>query len=116
MSLPCGLTLREGQVQYSTPYAAGHVAGSAAASRVRWPVGGWCEIGTMRTMAMNVRLTEEAERVLAALSEEDGVSKNEEINRAILDRGARLSHQKDVRALAREAITSYGPLLDRLAQ
>ena len=70
----------------------------------------------MTTMAMNVRLTEEAERVLTALSEEDGVSKNEEINRAILDRGARLSHQKDVRALAREAITSYGPLLDRLAQ
>lgn len=70
----------------------------------------------MMTMAMNVRLTEEAERVLTALSEEDGVSKNEEINRAILDRGARLSREKDVRALAREAIASYGPLLDRLAQ
>jgi len=70
----------------------------------------------MTTMAMNVRLTEEAEHVLAALADEDGVSKNEEINRAILDRGARLSRQKDVRALARKAITSYGPLLDRLAQ
>jgi hypothetical protein len=70
----------------------------------------------MTTMAMNVRLTEEAEHVLAALAEEDGVSKNEEINRAILDRGARVSRQKAVRALAREAITSYGPLLDRLAQ
>lgn len=70
----------------------------------------------MATMAMNVRLTAEAERVLAALAEEDGVSKNEEINRAILDRGARLSRQKDVRALAREAIKSYGRLLDRLSQ
>ena len=70
----------------------------------------------MTTMAMNVRLTEEAERVLAALAEEDGVSKNEEINRAILDRGARSSREKDVRALAREAIKDYGPLLDRLAQ
>ena len=65
---------------------------------------------------MNVRLTEEAERVLAALAEEDGVSKNEEINRAILDRGGRLSREQDVRALAREAIKKYGPLLDRLAQ
>ena len=70
----------------------------------------------MTAMAINVRLTEEAERVLAALAEDDGVSKNEEINRAILDRGARMSRQKDVRALAREAVKDYGPLLDRLAQ
>jgi hypothetical protein len=70
----------------------------------------------MTTMAMNVRLTEEAERVLAALSRQDGVSKNEEINRAILDRGARLSRERDVRKLARDAIRDYGPLLDRLAQ
>jgi Fe2+ or Zn2+ uptake regulation protein len=70
----------------------------------------------MTTMAMNVRLTEEAERVLTALAEEDGVSKNEEINRAILDRGARLSRDKDVRALGRAAMKEYGPLLDRLAQ
>jgi hypothetical protein len=70
----------------------------------------------MTTMEMNVRLTEEADGVLTALAEEDGVSKNEEINRAILDRGARLSRQKDVRVLAREAIKEYGPLLDRLAE
>jgi hypothetical protein len=67
-------------------------------------------------MAMNVRLTDEAERVLAALAEQDGVSKNDEINRAILDRGARRSREKDVRTLARDAIKDYGPLLDRLAQ
>jgi hypothetical protein len=70
----------------------------------------------MTAMAINVRLTEEAERVLAALAQKDGVSKNEEINRAILDRGARLSREKEVRALARDAIKNYGPLLDRLAQ
>ena len=67
-------------------------------------------------MAMKVRLTEEADRVLTALAEEDGVSKNEEINRAILDRGARLSRQQDVRVLAREALREYGSLLDRLAE
>ena len=70
----------------------------------------------MTPMAMNVRLTPEAERVLTALAEEEGISKNEEINRAILDRGSRLSHEKDVRTLAREAIKDYGPLLNRLAQ
>ena len=62
-------------------------------------------------MAMNVRLSDEAERVLTALADTDGVSKNEEINRAILDRGARLSRDKQVRALAREAIKDYGPRL-----
>ena len=70
----------------------------------------------MTTMAMNVRLSDEAERVLTSLAETEGVSKNEEINRAILDRGARLSREKDVRSLAREAIKDYRPLLDRLAQ
>jgi len=70
----------------------------------------------MTDMAMNVRLTEEAERVLVALAHQDGVSKNEEINRAILDRGARMSRETEVRALARDAIKNYGPLLDRLAQ
>jgi len=70
----------------------------------------------MTNMAMNVRLSDEAERVLTSLAETEGVSKNEEINRAILDRGARLSREKDVRSLAREAIKDYGPLLDRLAQ
>jgi hypothetical protein len=70
----------------------------------------------MTTMAMNLRLSEEAERVLTALAAADGVSKNEVINRAILDRGARRSRDKEVRALARGAIKDYGPLLDRLAQ
>ena len=70
----------------------------------------------MTNMAMNVRLTDEAERVLSALAQSEGVSKNEEINRAILDRGARLSREKEVRALARDAIKDYEPLLDRLAQ
>jgi hypothetical protein len=70
----------------------------------------------MTTMAMNVRLTDEAERVLTALARSEGVSKNEEINRAILDRGARLSREKEVRALARDAFKDYKPLLDRLAQ
>ena len=80
------------------------------------PVGGWCELGTMTTMAMNVRLTEDAERVLSALAEQDGISKNAKINRAILDRGVRRSREKDVRTPAREAVRDYGPLLDRRAQ
>ena len=87
-----------------------------AFSRISRLISEWCEVGTITTMAMNVRLTDEAERVLTALAETEGVSKNAEINRAILDRGARLSRRKEVRALARDAIKDYESLLDRLAQ
>src|SRR5450756_932608 len=75
MSRLCGLTSGEGQVHYSSRYAARARRGGQPhpPDPFRRPVGRWCEIGTMTTMAMNVRLTEEAERVLTALSEQDGV-------------------------------------------
>jgi len=67
-------------------------------------------------MALNVRLTDDAERALAAIAAQEQISKNEAINRAILDRAARTSQQAEVRRLARQAIADYGPLLDRLAE
>ena len=67
-------------------------------------------------MALNVRLSEDAERALEALAAQEQISKNEAINRAILDRAARQSQQADVRRLARQAIDDFGPLLDRLAE
>lgn len=67
-------------------------------------------------MALNVRLSDDAERALEAIAAQEQISKNEAINRAILDRAARTSQQADVRRLARQAIDDYGPLLDRLAE
>ena len=67
-------------------------------------------------MAMNVRLTEDAARALEALAAEGNISKNEAINRAILDHAARQGQSTEVRRLARQAIGDYGPLLDRLAK
>lgn len=67
-------------------------------------------------MALNVRLTPDAERVLAELAEAEGLSKNDVVNRAVLDHGARVLREREVRDLARRAISDYGPLLDRLAQ
>lgn len=57
---------------------------------------------------MNLRLTKEVERVLESLAEENGVIRNEQINRAILDRRARLSRETDVRALARAVSRTTG--------
>lgn len=67
-------------------------------------------------MALNVRLSDDAERALEAIAAQEQISKNEAINRAILYRAARTSQQADVRRLARQAIDDYGPLLDRLAE
>jgi len=67
-------------------------------------------------MAMNVRLSDDAERAFEALAAQEQISKNEAINRAILDRAARNSQQAEVRQLARAAIQNHGPLLDRLAE
>jgi hypothetical protein len=65
---------------------------------------------------MNLRLTKEVERVLEAQAEENGPLRTKRSTRAILDRRARLSREKDVRALACAAIKNYWPLLGRLAQ
>jgi uncharacterized protein (DUF1778 family) len=66
-------------------------------------------------MAMNLRLTDDQDRALSALAAAEGVSKQEAAVRAILDRAARLAREKEVRDYAREAITEYRVLLDRLA-
>jgi hypothetical protein len=67
-------------------------------------------------MAMTLRLTDEQDRALTELAAAEGISKQEAVVRAILERSSRLAKDSEVRRLAREAIRDYGPLLDRLAQ
>ena len=67
-------------------------------------------------MAMTLRLTDEQDRMLTALAAAEGISKQDAVVRAIVERSSRLAKDAEVRRLAREAIRDYGPLLDRLAQ
>ncbi|MEJ2855465.1 MULTISPECIES: CopG family transcriptional regulator [unclassified Saccharothrix] len=67
-------------------------------------------------MAMTLRLTDEQERALALLAEQDGVSKHEAAVRAILDSAARRVRDAKVRDLSQEGRQRYASLLDRLAQ
>jgi len=67
-------------------------------------------------MTMTLRLTPEQDRALEDLARAEGGSKREAAVRAITERAVRLGRDAEVRRLAREAITAYGPLLDRLAQ
>ncbi|WP_420804261.1 ribbon-helix-helix protein, CopG family [Salsipaludibacter albus] len=65
---------------------------------------------------MNLRLTEQQDEALTALAEAEGVSKNEAVVRAILDRSARLVRSDEIRSLARETIAEYDDLLRRLGE
>lgn len=67
-------------------------------------------------MAINVRLSPEADEVLTALATSQSISKNEAVIRAIFDQGTRASHSEDVRPLAQQVVNDYRPLLERLAQ
>jgi predicted transcriptional regulator len=67
-------------------------------------------------MMLNVRLTDDAERALEAIAADEQISKDEAINRAILDLAARTTQRAEVRRLARQAMADDGPLLDRLAE
>ena len=67
-------------------------------------------------MALNIRLTEAEEAALAELAALEGVSKNDVVRRAILDRHARTVRRNDVDDATTWARDHYRGLLDRLAQ
>lgn len=67
-------------------------------------------------MDVTFQFTPEQDRMLSALAEAEGISKNEAAVRAIADRASRMTKDQQVRSLARAAIKQNGPLLDRLAE
>lgn len=67
-------------------------------------------------MAMTLRLTAEDERVLAALAESDGVSKQEATIRAIHEVAERRGHVKAVAASSARARNRYAEVLERLGK
>ena len=67
-------------------------------------------------MALNTRLTEAEAEALAELAAAEGVSKNDVVRRAILDRHARTIRRSDVDDATSWAREHYRSVLDRLAQ
>jgi len=67
-------------------------------------------------MALNIRLTDAEEAALTELARTEGVSKNDAVRRAILDRHARVVRRSDVEDATAWARQHYRGLLDRLAQ
>jgi hypothetical protein len=65
-------------------------------------------------MAMTLRTDEELERALAELAEQEGVSKQEAIRRAVIEKRDRTSRRTHIDAIARGVIVEYAEALDRL--
>lgn len=65
-------------------------------------------------MAFTLRTDEEIERALDELVESEGLSRQEIIRRAILDRYERAGHSKEVADSTDRMIERWGDVLDRL--
>ena len=65
-------------------------------------------------MAFTVRTDEELERALDALAEDEGLSRQEIIRRAVLDRYERAGHAMRVADSTDHMIERWGDVLDRL--
>jgi predicted transcriptional regulator len=65
-------------------------------------------------MAMTLRIDEELEQALKELSDSEGISRQEVIKRAVLERHERAGHRSRVAAASERALKEWGPVLDRL--
>jgi predicted transcriptional regulator len=65
-------------------------------------------------MALTLRTDAELERALDLLCEEEGLSRQELIRRAVLERAERAGHRGRVEAAAERAVERWNDVLDRL--
>lgn len=63
---------------------------------------------------MTLRTDEELDRALTELAEREGISKQEVVRRAVLERHADATHEARVADAAARMIEKWGPVLDRL--
>jgi predicted transcriptional regulator len=65
-------------------------------------------------MAMTLRTDDELERALTTLAEQEGLSRQEIIRRAVLERYERAGHRARVDDSAQRMVDRWGDVLDRL--
>jgi predicted transcriptional regulator len=67
-------------------------------------------------MAMTLRTDDELDKALAALSESEGISRQEVVRRAVLDRYERAGHREQVERSADRMLERWGDVIDRLGR
>jgi predicted transcriptional regulator len=67
-------------------------------------------------MAMTLRTDSELEKALTELAEAEGISRQEAIRRAVIEKRDRVSRRARVDAIASELIVEYAEALDRLGK
>ncbi|MDQ1600805.1 MAG: hypothetical protein QOD68_2279 [Actinomycetota bacterium] len=65
-------------------------------------------------MAMTLRTDDELDGALAALSEAEGISRQEVVRRAVLERYERAGHRASVDDSTQRMVERWGDVLDRL--
>ena len=65
---------------------------------------------------MTLRTDDELDAALAALAEAEGVSKQEAVRRAVLEKLDRTSRRSRINAIAEQAMIDYAEALDRLSR
>jgi predicted transcriptional regulator len=65
-------------------------------------------------MALTLRTDDELERALTTLAEQEGLSRQEVIRRAVLERYERAGHRTRVDDSAQQMVDRWGDVLDRL--
>jgi predicted transcriptional regulator len=65
-------------------------------------------------MALTLRTDDELERALTALAESEGLSRQEVIRRAVLERYERAGHRARIEDSAKRMVDRWGDVLERL--
>jgi hypothetical protein len=74
----------------------------------------WYRTGIVPAMALTLRTDDELEHALAVLAETEGLSRQEIIRRAVLERYERSGHRSGVEGSTERMIEHWGDVLDRL--
>ena len=76
----------------------------------------WYQSGTVISMALTLRTDAELDDALRTLAEREGLSRQEVIRRAVLDRYERAGHEDRVSASASRLADRWGDVLQRLGE
>lgn len=76
----------------------------------------WYHGDTVIVVAMTLRTDDELDGALAALAEAEGISKQEVVRRAVLEKLARSDRRARIDAIAQQAMADYAEALERLSR